>query len=60
MTLNFLGQSYEASPAAPMTEPSNLTGKYRGVPMQFHRGPGHAPSTVVPQILQYRGLAYIR
>lgn len=60
MTLNFLGQPYEATPAAHATEPSPLTGKYRGVPMQFQRHGTSTISAAAPQILQYRGLAYFR
>ena len=60
MTLNFLGQPYEATTAAHTTEPSTLSGKYRGVPMQFQRHATRTISATTPQILQYRGLAYIR
>lgn len=57
MTLTFLGQEYEAIPAELAPVESTLTGKYRGIPVQFS---SDRPLTPMHQVLTYRGIRYSR
>ncbi len=57
MTLTFLGQAYEANVTEVAVTKSEMTGCYRGTPMQF-AAPQAAPRSNVT--LTYRGIRYTR
>lgn len=55
MKLTFLGQPYEATPIELAPVESNLTGKYRGNPVQISTGRVALRASTQ---LTYRGVAY--
>jgi hypothetical protein len=57
MTLTFLGQTYEASPAAQTPIASELTGMYRGAVVKFSSAQAAPRANVT---LTYRGIRYSR
>jgi len=57
MTLQFLGQSYEANPTAIAPTESELSGQYRGHQVKFSQAQVASRANVT---LTYRGIRYSR
>lgn len=57
MTLQFLGQRYEATTPAIAAAESELTGQYRGTPITFSQPQAASRANVT---LTYRGTRYSR
>lgn len=57
MTLTFLGQKYETAASEIAPNPTELTGKYRGVSTKFSNARSANRSSVT---LTYRGISYVK